>query len=310
MALIFCFPSTEVEKMSIVARILPLSALLFFCAVIFPTAAVAQNVLAPGTSMGIASVPNLRDAGGYTTADGSIVRRGIAYRSNQLNPISPDDMKKIAALGLENDFDLRTAEERETKPDELPAGVKNVWLNVLADAKGVSPAEVDKMITDPKLANAQLGDGKASAAMEKTYREFITLPSANAAFRKLFVDLGEKDQLPALYHCTTGKDRTGWASAALLTLLGVPEDKVYEDYLKSNEYILPAYKNLIDRFVASGGQPSIPQDLLSVKAAYLQASFDQVKTQYGSIENYFDKGLGIDQTGQQKLRDQFLQVKK
>jgi protein-tyrosine phosphatase len=296
-------------RVSIRSSSLPLSALLL-SAVIVSGTAVAQDVLAPGTSLGIASVPNLRDAGGYTTADGSIVRRGIAYRSNQLNPISPDDMKKIAALGLKNDFDLRTAEERDAKPDELPGGVKNVWLNVLADAKGVSPAEVDKMLSDPKLANAKLGDGKASAAMEETYREFITLPSANAAFRKLFVEMGQKDQLPALYHCTTGKDRTGWASAALLTLLGVPEAKVYEDYLKSNEYILPAYKDFIDRFVAAGGQPSIPEALLGVKAEYLQASFDRVTTQYGSIENYFDKGLGIDRAGQQRLRDRFLEAKK
>jgi len=295
-------------KMLIVASAWQLSALLL-STVIVSTFARAQDVLAPGTSLGIESVPNLRDAGGYTTADGSIVRRGIAYRSNQLNPISPDDMKKIAALGLKNDFDLRTAEERESKPDQLPAGVKEVWLNVLADAKGVSVAEVEKMITDPKMANAALGDGKASAEFVKTYREFITLPSANAAFRRLFVDLGDEHQTPALYHCTTGKDRTGWASAALLTLLGVPEDKVYEDYLKSNEYILPAYKNFIDHFVAAGGQPSIPQDLLGVKAEYLQAAFDQVKTQYGSLENYFDKGLGIDRAGQQKLRDRFLQAK-
>jgi protein-tyrosine phosphatase len=289
--------------MSAAASSLTLSALLLITVVVS-----AQDLPAPGTSLGIASVPNLRDAGGYATADGSMVRRGVAYRSNQLNPISPDDMKKIADLGLKNDFDLRTAEEREAKPDELPAGVKNVWLNVLAGANGISPAEVDKLMSDPKAANAMLGDGKASAAFVKTYREFITLPSANAAFRQLFVELGEKNQLPSLYHCTTGKDRTGWASAALLTLLGVPEDKVYEDYLKSNEYILPAYKNFIDRFVAAGGQPSIPQALLGVKAEYLQASFDQVKTQYGSIENYFDKGLGIDRARQQKLRDLFLQA--
>jgi protein-tyrosine phosphatase len=74
-------------------------------------------------------------------------------------------------------------------------------------------------------------------ALTKTYLEFITPPSANTAFRQLFVELSQKKQLPSLYHCTTGKDRTGWASAALLTLLGVPEDKVYEDFLRSNEYI-------------------------------------------------------------------------
>jgi len=69
-----------------------------------PTTA-TQNQPAPGTRLDIASIPNLRDVGGYTTQDGSLVRRGVAYRSNQLNPIAPDDMKKLAALGLKNDFD-------------------------------------------------------------------------------------------------------------------------------------------------------------------------------------------------------------
>ena len=106
-----------------------------------------QDSSAPGASLGIASAVNLRDAGGYTTQDGSVVRRGVLYRANQLNPIAPDDMKKLAALRLKNDFDLRTAEERDAKPDQLPAGVKEVWLNVLADAKGASPAEVEKSRT-------------------------------------------------------------------------------------------------------------------------------------------------------------------
>jgi hypothetical protein len=78
--------------------------------------------------------------------------------------------------------------------------------------------------------------------------------------------------------------------------------------LRSNEYILPAYKQAIDGFVAEGGDPSIPQDLLGVKTEYLQSSFDEVKTQYGSIESYFEKGLGIDKAGQQQLRDRFLIV--
>jgi protein tyrosine/serine phosphatase len=83
-----------------------------------------------------------------------------------------------------------------------------------------------------RILNIQARPPLCSAAFVKTYREFITLPSANAAFHQLFVDLGDKDQLPALFHCTTGNDRTGWASAALLTLLGIPEDEVYKDYLQ------------------------------------------------------------------------------
>jgi protein-tyrosine phosphatase len=173
--------------------------------------AAAQNQPAPGTSLGIPSIPNLRDVGGYTTQDGSVVQRAVAYRSNQLNPVAPDDMKKLAALGLKNDFDLRTAEKRKAKPDQLPAGVKDVWLNVLADAKHTNPAEVEEMLHDPKAANAALGNGKGATKFMDAYRQFITLPSAKAAFRRLFIELGEKNQLPSLFHCTTGKDRRGTA---------------------------------------------------------------------------------------------------
>ncbi len=93
----------------------------------------------PGLSLGIASVPNLRDLGGYETRDGATVVRGLVYRSNQLAPISPGDMEKVARLGLKNDYDLRTEAERTPHPDELPPGVNNVWLNVLKDASGSAP---------------------------------------------------------------------------------------------------------------------------------------------------------------------------
>jgi protein-tyrosine phosphatase len=255
----------------------------------------------PGASLGIASVPNLRDVGGYKTRDTFMVRHGVVYRSGRLSPISTADTAKIAALGLKTAFDLRMANERSARPDQLPAGVNNVWLNVLADVKGDSAAEFRALITKPKEANKILGGGKVEMLLIKVYRDFITLPSANRAYHQLFVALGNPSGVPALFHCTAGKDRTGWAAAALLTLLGVPEQTVYEDYLRSNEYIHPADQKFIDQFIAAGGEASIPQDLVGVKVAYLKASFDEMHAKYGSIEAYFGDGLGIDAAAQQRL---------
>lgn len=265
--------------------------------------------LAPGQSLGIASVPNFRDVGGYTTVDGAVVRRGLAYRSNEPHPVSVDDLRKIAALGLVNDFDLRTAAEISGAPDQLPSGVKWVALNVLADAEQSGPALLEKLMRNPKEANVALGGGKVEAMFDGSYRDFVSLPSANKAYRELFVSLGTQSQLPALFHCTTGKDRTGWAAAALLTLLGVPKDKVMEDFLRSNDYILPRYKHTIDAFVAAGGEQAIPQAIFGVKPEYLSASFDELQKRHGTIENYFADGLGIDAASQQALRDLYL-VKK
>jgi protein-tyrosine phosphatase len=260
----------------------------------------------PGQSLGVASVPNLRDLGGYETGDHAIVRDKLVYRSNQLAPVSAADELKISALGLKNDYDLRTEDERKAHPDELPASVVNVWLNVIADEQHSPAAELANLLRNPKEANSELGDGKAELFMEKTYRDFVSLPSARAAYRRLFIALSEPSNLPAVFHCTAGKDRTGWAAAALLSILGVPRNVVVADYLRSNEYLLPVYRRQIDGFVAGGGDPTIPPALFGVKEEYLQAAFDEVKEKYGGINQYFSQALGIDAAAQKRLRQVLL----
>ena len=259
-----------------------------------------------GKSLSIASVPNLRDLGGYPTGDGRTVATGLAYRSDQLSGITPEDMAKLATLGFKVDYDLRTAAERDKRPDELPPGVEYVWLNVLADAPQASPAQLEQLLRDPPQANEVLGNGQVEAAFIEAYREFVSLPSARTEFGRLFRGLAERSHLPALFHCTTGKDRTGWAAAALLELLGVPRDIIMADYLRSNETIIPKYQDAIAAFIAAGGEPAIPEAILGVQEAYLNASFDEMETQYGTIENYFAEGLGIDADGQQTLRGVYL----
>ena len=270
------------------------------------TTADAATQAIPGQSLGIASVPNLRDLGGYETNDGATLARGLVYRSNQLSGITPEDMDRLGQLHLENAFDLRTAPEREARPEELPPDVNYVVLDVLADAPGAGPAMLERLMQNPEEANAALGGGKAEEGFRESYRQFVSLPSAKAEFRNLFLALGDRDQLPALFHCTTGKDRTGWAAAAFLTLLGVPKERVVEDYLRSNEYILPLYQPTIDAFVEAGGEERIPLAILGVRQEYLEAAFAEMETQYGSIVRYFSEGLGIDTAQQQALRDLYL----
>lgn len=272
-----------------------------------PQAAEARPKASPaGRSLGLASVPNLRDLGGYRTEDGRVVLSGKVYRSNQLSGLRPEDREALRALDLRRVYDLRTEAERDRRPDEVPPEAEYVVLDVLADAHQASAAELERLLHDPAQANAALGHGQAEAAFVEVYRQIVSLPSARRAYRSLFLGLADAGGLPAVFHCTTGKDRTGWAAAALLTLLGVPRDQVMEDYLASNRYILPAYRPRIDAFVAAGGDPSIPEALLGVRPAYIEASFDEMARRWGTIDRYFAEGLGIDAAGQQALRDRFL----
>jgi len=280
--------------------------LTLFAILLAASSAHATPSVQAGKNAGIESIPNLRDLGGYKTVNGKTIASGLVFRSNQLSGIPSGDMEKLSALGLKTAFDLRTEEERTKRPEELPNGVNYVVLDVLADSPQAGPAQLEKLMGNPQLANAELGGGKVVQAFQASYREFVVLPSAQLGFRKLFLSLGDRQQVPALFHCTTGKDRTGWAAAAFLALLGVPNDTIYEDYLRSNDYILPAYQKAIDSFVSAGGDVEIPKAILGVKKEYLDAAFDEMHKKYGTIERYFSEGLGIDAAQQQAIRNLYL----
>lgn len=266
--------------------------------------------LAPGQSLGLAlglsTVPNLRDVGGYATRESGIVARGIAYRSDAFHPLSAEDVMRLERLGLKNNYDLRTEAEAEARPDQLPAGVRSHRLDVLADDQRAVVATIEAALRQPTKANDLLGGGRIEAMFEQVYREFIRLPSARQAYRALFLGLVDPQSAPVVFHCTTGKDRTGWAAASLLTLLGVQADAVMTDYLRTNEYTLPLYGPMIDAFVAAGGARPIAQAALGVKPDYLEASFAEMERLHGTIEAYFADALGIDRAGQRALRQRFL----
>lgn len=256
----------------------------------------------PGQRIDVAVVQNVRDLGGWPTTSGHRVRSGLVYRSAQLDkldPVSPT----VHALGLRTIYDLRTHGEREAVPDIVPAGVDHVALDVLADSADVAPAALLTIVTDPKAAEKELGGGRAEEIFAGAYRDIVSLPSALASYRRLFGDLAEAERLPALFHCTTGKDRTGWAAAALLLVVGVGEDDVRREYLLTNDELLPALTPILDGFAAKGGDPDLLLPVLGVRSSYLDAALEEVRTRFGSIDGYFADGLGLGMDVTERLRE-------
>ena len=262
--------------------------------------------MAAGDPIPVASLPNLRDVGGWPTRDGRTVRRGLVYRSVALHHLTDRDAAAVEALGLRTVYDLRTEAERTAEPDRALDGVEHVVVDVLADSKDAAPAELAAMLSDPSQADKLLGDGKAEQLFAGAYREIVSLPSALAGYRELFTGLGDRDRRPALYHCTTGNDRTGWATAALLTLLGVERELVVQEYLLTNEQLVPALEPIFERFAAAGGDRAVLLPVLGVEAPYLDASFQEAHDRFGTIEAYFGDGLGIDASAQDALRGAFV----
>ena len=257
----------------------------------------------PGEAIDIPSVPNLRDLGGYPTGDGGTVRRGVLYRSTELVRLAGDDMASFARLGVRTVYDLRTEAERAAHPDRLPDGTELVVADVLRDSTDAAPAQLLAALSDPAAVAELLGGGRAVTLFEHGYREIVSLPSALAAYRRLFTDLATDARRPALFHCTTGKDRTGWAAAAILLLVGVPQDLVERDYLLSTTYLVPALQPVLDRFRSAGGDPALLLPVIGVEPAYLAVALEEMRARFGTVEGYFADGLGIDADGRRALRD-------
>ena len=256
----------------------------------------------PGRKIDIPSVPNLRDIGGYAVAGGGRVRMGQLYRSVELHHLHGDDLTAMEALGIRTIFDLRTEDERKAQPDVVPAGAEEVVCDVLAGDKETAPAQLYQVLGDPVAAGKMLGGGKAVALFEDGYRQTVGLPSALTAYRTFFETIARDERRPALFHCTTGKDRTGWAAASTLLFLGVAEEDVFHDYLLTNRDLLPALKPLFDKFAAAGGDPHLLEPVLGVEPAYLHAAIDEMRTRFGSVEGYFTDGLGLGAATQEALR--------
>ncbi|WP_280347435.1 tyrosine-protein phosphatase [Nocardia neocaledoniensis] len=227
---------------------------------------VGQAVAAPSSTetatadrlLGLSGVQNARDAGGYPTTDGHRVRTGLVFRTGALDKATPEDLARLSALGVRVVDDLRTGYERALAADKLPAGAVGHSYDVI----GQAPPLI--------LAGALVGG-------EGMYRAFITAPGANEAFAAVLRDIIAADGAGVLFHCSAGKDRTGWASAVLLTLLGVDRATVTADYLASNTY-----------------RNAAPDDPLNgVQQSWLDGAFDQVNQSYGSFDDYVRDGLGL-----------------
>ncbi|WP_217143903.1 tyrosine-protein phosphatase [Streptomyces sp. AC627_RSS907] len=232
---------------------------------------------------------NFRDAGGYRTKDGRWVRMGAVYRTDSLDKLTDADLAKLERLGISVDYDLRTTSERSTAPDRLPEGVRYVVANVVGD---------DSPLFDmPRTAE------EAARMMIEGEKSMVSGESAKTAYATVFGGLA-RDADGSLYHCTAGKDRTGWASAALLTALGVPRETVMKDYLASNDYRAEANAAALAAMPAD--QAAVYKPMLDVRAEYLNSGFAEVAEEYGSFAAYEKRALGLDARELRALKAELL----
>ncbi|WP_274557240.1 tyrosine-protein phosphatase [Streptomyces spiramyceticus] len=248
---------------------------------------------------------NVRDLGGYRTYDGEMVRYGQVYRADGLGKLTDADVATLGRLGLGKVIDFRVpVEVQYDGADRLPSGL-TATSRPVTDNGLYAQLLTAIGSRDPVKQEEMLGGGKAEAFMRDVYRTFVTNPENRARFAETLRDIADGDRRsPLLYHCTSGKDRTGWTSYVLLRALGVPSRTAERDYLASNDY-RAAYDAKVREGLKQSGlmqNPDLLIPLQEVRTDYLGAALAEVETDYGSLHGYLREGLGLDYGTLAKLR--------
>ena len=160
----------------------------------------------------LAGAFNFRDLGGLPLADGRRTRHGLLFRSDTLQALTPGDLAELRdRIGLRAVIDLRLASEVADEgrgPLAQAGGVHYVNAPLeMASTEGIAPDQV----------------------LNRLYLQCLASPSLAVAVTRIAEQAGE----PTVFHCAAGKDRTGVVAAVVLSLLGVTEAAIVDDYLAS-----------------------------------------------------------------------------
>lgn len=244
---------------------------------------------------------NVRDTGGYHTLDGQMVRWGKLYRSGSLSRLTAADQAYLQRLGVQLVCDLRSVAERNKRPDQLPND-PNLQQRHL-------PMESGHRFE--RLRGAYyvfFRKGAIDQFMLNGYQRVMIDSNAHIV-GEIFQRLADPQQLPAVLHCTAGKDRTGLVIALLLLTLGVPETTVLADYTLSNlfyDYFRDDIAADLKQVAPWGISVDDLQDLLLVKEKTLQGALAYLRKNYGSLENYLYNIAGVLPETISKLRSIWL----
>jgi protein-tyrosine phosphatase len=234
---------------------------------------------------------NFRDVGGYNTQDGKLIRQGLLFRSGDLSRLTPKDLAYLNTLGLVEIVDFRTAEESKQAPDRIPASVK---------AYESIPVAAGELNMDSLMNGAKNQPDKLKKFLVEANQSFVddSKPQFEEFFRILLSAKG-----PLVFHCTAGKDRTGFATALFYEAMGVHRDIIVDDYMASSQFLRPLQQSARHFAKEKGIDPMAFDPLLTVKPEYLEAAFDLIDKRYGGVEAYLKSELKVDVT---KLRAKYL----
>lgn len=251
---------------------------------------------------------NFRELGGYQTSDGHTLKWGRLIRSGSLNQLSASDERVLTQIPVKVDIDFRSKPEVNAAPDRVPVTAHYFGLPVL------NVDETESSQSDQEIAKEMQVAGNGFRHMLTVYEKIAQLPSARHAYQEMFRLLLATSQGAVLFHCTAGKDRTGFGAFLILTALGVPRETIMADYLLTNDATatfrkqwLKGLQNNSDHQLGNvNAVINNRQDLIMVHQEYLERACQVIKRLAGSPKNYLTDYLGLTNKDLQDLRRLYL----
>lgn len=266
--------------------------------------------------LNIEGVLNFRDIGGYRSADGRQVTWGKIFRSAQLDRLSEQGVSELAALGIKTVVDLRFSDETQKYPT-IRSAVPNAEIISWHDEQEVGSADKSAAM---KLAWRESLDSKDPARVHEAMR--INYPKKlythRAIYQKMLLRLSE-GQTPLLFHCAAGKDRTGVGAALILSLLGIDDQQIIDDYLLTQNELEGRveawfaggattednYQDFQEKLARQSSELLAP--IFAADRAYIETLLEYVDSTYGSFQRYAEQKLQLDDAFIERLQAQLLE---
>jgi len=228
---------------------------------------------------------NFRDLGGIRTENGKYIKWGKILRSDDLHNLTEADLNYLSSIPLISIVDFRSEQEMQMAPDKVPASAAKDY------AYSINPGNLMAALDMENASTASM-----DTAMMQMNVLMVTDTASIDQYRKFFELLQNENDVPLMFHCSAGKDRTGMGAALVLFALGVDEKTIMDNYLESNKYLGDKYAKYIEQY------PDL-EPLFRVKPEFLKAGIQQIRNEHGSVENYLKDVLKVDID---KMREMYL----
>lgn len=239
---------------------------------------------------------NARDLGGLPTRDGKVTRFGVFVRSEAPVGLPREDIQYLKDYGVTASMDFRSTGEMEARPSDL--------------------RDVMPYYPKPLFNEAAIIGGKKPPMPKKLSwgEQYVSMAEDSRQWAVDVLNIAAQCPGALLYHCTTGKDRTGLMTCYLLSIAGVERVDIAADYCVSQIFLEPVYEKIRSGKMHLGPamdgpdkkRPPMDESFFQTPATAMLTLIDELTARYGGVVEYL-KTIGVTEETMQAIREKFVE---